>query len=75
VPGGKIEDEDLERENGRLVYAFEVSTQGKSDAQEVLVDANDGQVVSVKQESEHQDDQDGAHDEKDEKGGEQESGR
>lgn len=62
VPGGKIQDEELEREDGRLVYSFEISTPGKSGAQEVLVDANDGKIVSVKQEDEHQDEQEGEHD-------------
>ncbi len=75
VPGGKVQDEELEREKGRLVYSFEISTQGKSGAQEVLVDANDGRVMSVRQEKEHQDEQEGEHDDAEERGTGQESGR
>lgn len=49
-PGGKIQDEELEREHGWLVYSFEITAQGRSGTQEVLVDANDGGVMSVQQE-------------------------
>ena len=75
VPGGKIQDEELERENGRLVYSFEISTQGKDGAQEVLVDSDDGRVLSVQQEKEHQDDREGERDDAEERGTGQESGR
>ena len=34
----------------RLVYSFEITAQGRSGTQEVLVDANDGGVMSVQQE-------------------------
>lgn len=75
VPGGSIQDEELERENGRLVYSFEVSTRGKEGGQEVLVDADDGRVLSVQQEKEHQDEQAGERDDAEERGTGQESGR
>lgn len=62
VPGGKIQDEELEREAGRLVYSFEISVPGKDGAQEVLVDAHAGGIVSVSPEEEQQDDDDGEQD-------------
>jgi hypothetical protein len=76
VPGGKIQEEDLEQEKGRQVYSFEISSPGKSGVQEVLVDANDGQVLSVEPEDkEHQDKHDGKHDEPEERDRGKESGR
>ncbi len=69
VPGGKVQDEELEREKGRLVYSFEISTQGKSGAQEVLVDANDGGVMSVQEEKKgHHEDQESEHGDAEDRG-------
>lgn len=59
VPGGKLHHEELEREHGRLVYSFELAVLGKSEDQEVLVDAGDGQVVSVAAEGKHHGKEDG----------------
>ena len=50
VPGGKIEKAELEREGGKLVYSFDISTGAKPGIDEVQVDAVDGSVVSVKHE-------------------------
>lgn len=75
VPGGKIQEEELEQERGRQVYSFEISSPGKSGDQEVVVDASNGQVLSVQQEKEGQDDQKGERDDREERGSGQESGR
>ena len=47
VPGGKIVKEELERENGKLVYSFDIKKGTEPGIEEVLVDALDGVVVSV----------------------------
>lgn len=51
MKGGVIKDEEIEREDGRLVYSFDIKTAGRSGIDEVLVDANSGAVLSVKHES------------------------
>lgn len=47
VPGGKIVKEELERENGKLVYSFDIKKGTEPGIEEVLVNALDGAVVSV----------------------------
>lgn len=46
---GKIKSAELETENGRLIYSFDIQT--KEGIYEVGVDANDGSVVEDKMES------------------------
>jgi len=46
VPGGKIVKHELEQEEGKLVYSFDIRVPGKSGVEEVMVDANTGEVVS-----------------------------
>lgn len=46
-PDGKIVEEELERENGKLVYSFDIKNGTHSGIEEVLVDAVGGAVVSV----------------------------
>jgi peptidase YpeB-like protein len=50
VPHGKVVSEELEQENGRLVYSFDIQG-SRPGIEEVQVDARDGRVVSVKHES------------------------
>lgn len=45
VPGGEIESAELEEEDGRLVYSFDIDDEGEQIV-EVLVDARSGEVVS-----------------------------
>ena len=52
VPGGKIKEAELERENGQLVYSFDIST--KEGIKEVQVDALTGKVVKVESETAEQ---------------------
>lgn len=49
VPGGKIESAELENEGGKLIYSFDIK--GNSGITEVNVDAMNGKVVAVQNES------------------------
>lgn len=46
VPG-EIEEEELEREHGKLVYSYDIRATGQKDITEVQVSAVDGSIVSV----------------------------
>ena len=46
VPGGKVQSHELERENGRLIYSYDIKVAGKSGVEEVNVDAKTGQIVA-----------------------------
>jgi hypothetical protein len=46
---GKIQEAELEREDGKLVYSFDIKT--KEGIKEVQIDAIDGKVVSVETET------------------------
>ncbi len=50
VPGGKVQSAEIEKEDGKLVYSFDIKVAGKSGIEEVLVDAMSGAVVSVEHE-------------------------
>ena len=45
VPGGKVKASELERENGKLLYSFDIATKGKSGIDEVQVDAVTGSLI------------------------------
>lgn len=51
VPGGTVKEGELEKEKGKLIWSFDISTPGSTDIKEVHVDAITGQVVSVETES------------------------
>ncbi|NJD18966.1 MAG: hypothetical protein FIA95_06745 [Gemmatimonadetes bacterium] len=50
VPGGRITGAELEEEDGKLIYSYDVKVEGKEGAEEVHVDALTGQVLSVEHE-------------------------
>lgn len=52
VPGGTVKEAELEKENGRLVWSFDIAVSGQKDITEVQVDARSGEVVSVEKENE-----------------------
>lgn len=54
VPKGKIESAEIEEENGKLVYSFDITTAGKTGIDEVNVDAHTGKVLSVVHETPRQ---------------------
>jgi len=51
VPGGQITEAELEEENGRVVYSFEIKVTNQPGQQEVDVDASTGEVLKVEQDS------------------------
>jgi uncharacterized membrane protein YkoI len=51
VPGGKVSKYELERENGKLLYSYDIATKGKTGIDEVQVDAITGTVLSNKHET------------------------
>jgi len=46
VPGGKVQSHELERENGRLIYSYDIKVAGKSGVEEINVDAKSGEIVA-----------------------------
>jgi uncharacterized membrane protein YkoI len=46
VPNGTVKSSELERENGKLIYSFDIAVAGKSGIEEVNVNAIDGSVVA-----------------------------
>jgi uncharacterized membrane protein YkoI len=51
VPKGKIQSVELEREDGKLIYSYDIKTTGKSGIDEVHVDATSGKVIGFAHES------------------------
>jgi hypothetical protein len=51
APQGTIKSAEIEKERGKLVWSFDISTPGTRDITEVLVDANTGVIVSVAKET------------------------
>lgn len=54
VPGGKITEGELEKENGKLVWSFDIATTSSKDITEIQVDAITGQIVSRETETPEQ---------------------
>jgi uncharacterized membrane protein YkoI len=50
VPGGSISEAELEEEDGRLIYSFEIKVAGKSGSDELHIDARTGQIVKQEHE-------------------------
>ncbi len=48
---GKIQHSELERENGKLVWSFDIETPGTKDITEVQIDAVTGAVAAVEKEN------------------------
>jgi len=51
VPQGKIKEAELEEENGKLVWSFDIATPHSKDITEVQVNAVTGEIVSVDKET------------------------
>jgi uncharacterized membrane protein YkoI len=51
VPNGTIKEAELEKEDGKLQWSFDVATPDSKDITEVNVDALTGDVISVDKES------------------------
>jgi uncharacterized membrane protein YkoI len=51
APNGTIKEAELEKEKGKLIWSFDITTPDSKDTTEVNVDAITGQVISVEKES------------------------
>jgi uncharacterized membrane protein YkoI len=51
VPNGTIKESELEKEDGKLQWSFDVAAPDSQDITEVNVDAITGDVISVEKES------------------------
>ena len=51
VPDGKIKEAELEEENGKLIWSFDLTRPGTKNITEVQVDAITGKIVSVEVET------------------------
>jgi hypothetical protein len=51
VPNGKIKSGELEREHGKLVWSFDISTPHSKNITEVQVDAKTGKILVVEMET------------------------
>ena len=47
VPGGTVKEGEIEKEKGKLIWSFAISTPGTKDITEVNVDAITGKIVNV----------------------------
>jgi Peptidase propeptide and YPEB domain len=54
VPDGNIESSDLEKENGKFVWSFDIVVPESKNITEVQVDAKTGEIVLVKIETPEQ---------------------
>jgi uncharacterized membrane protein YkoI len=46
VPGGRVQSHELERENGKLIYSYDIKVAGRRGIEEVNVDAMTGTIVA-----------------------------
>jgi len=51
VPGGTIKEGGLEKEKGKLLWSFDITTPGTKDITEVQVDAMTGAVLDIAKET------------------------
>lgn len=50
VPGGRIQKAEIEQEDGKLIYTFDIKVQGRRGIREINVDALTGAVVATEDE-------------------------
>jgi hypothetical protein len=51
APNGTVKEGELEEENGRLIWSFDIATPGAKNITEVQVDARTGKIVATEKES------------------------
>jgi len=51
VPRGRIQSSEIERENGKLIYSFDIKVPGKSGIEEINIDAMTGVVIAHEHET------------------------
>jgi hypothetical protein len=54
VPNGAVKTSELEKEKGRLIWSFDITTPDSKDITEVNVDAKSGEVITVSKETPEQ---------------------
>ncbi|MDB5857378.1 MAG: peptidase [Ramlibacter sp.] len=54
VPQGTIKSVELEKEQGKLVWSFDIAKAGTKGVTEIMVDALTGKIVSLKKETDAQ---------------------
>ena len=64
VPQGTVKESELEEEDGKLIWSFDIATPGSKDITEVAVDAITGKIISVENETPEQQAKEKAEDEK-----------
>ena len=58
VPGGVIVESEIEEEDGRLLYCFEIKVPGQDGVTEVEIDAVTGALIGTEQEADDEEDED-----------------
>ncbi|MEY2465764.1 MAG: hypothetical protein QOD03_285 [Verrucomicrobiota bacterium] len=51
VPNGTVKEGELEKEHGKLIWSFDITTPDSKDITEIAVDAITGQVISSEKET------------------------
>ena len=51
VPNGTVKEGEVEREDGKLIWSFDITTPDSKEITEVNVDANTGEVVNIEKET------------------------
>jgi hypothetical protein len=54
VPNGVIKGGELEKENGKLIWSFDIARPGTKDITEIQIDAMTGEVASIENETPEQ---------------------
>jgi uncharacterized membrane protein YkoI len=67
APNGTVKEGELEKEKGKLIWSFDLTTPDSKDITEVNVDAITGEVVSVEKEAAKEHEKDKGEDAKKEK--------
>ncbi len=70
VPGGTIESVELEEEDGKLLYSYDIRVAGKEGIEEIHVDAMTGEVLANEHETPEDEKAEAEEDEEDEPAGE-----
>jgi len=67
VPGATVRSSEIERENGKLIYSFDLKVKGKSGIEEINVDALTGGVIAHEHENAKAEKKEAAQDAKEKK--------
>ncbi len=52
APGGTVKSHELEREDGKLIWSYDIAVRGKSGIEEIHVDAISGKLLKREHETE-----------------------